>query len=48
MTVSCFDGVTEVSSVSDLLDYRSWLEGVFQANPEDISPDEQRKGLVST
>jgi len=42
MTLMCFDGVTEISSLCDLLDYRSWSEGVSQENPGDLSPKTEK------
>ena len=37
------DGRTELSSLSDLLDYRFLLKGVSQANPRNNSPRVEKR-----
>jgi hypothetical protein len=34
-----FDGVTYLCSFCELLDFRIYFEGAFQANPESIAQD---------
>jgi len=42
-----FNGMTELSSLSELLDFHSLLEGAFQANPESTNPRVEKRPFLA-